>query len=321
MYSCFPGNETTGLFVADLLCLPACAQLAGQSTGQPYNFFDDQWSSLYAWRSIGNSSYHSMQLSLRHAMTSGLQFDFNYTFSKSIDVGSNAERINEFEGFGFGSQIINAWSPNSLRAVSDFDTKHQINSNWVYEFPLGHGRRFGSGMNKFVDAVFGGWGLSGIFHWTSGLPFSIGYGAGWPTNWQLQGNAIQTGPTGKIGVFRDSAGNPNIFQNPAQAGAVAPNCPASGCAFRFPLPGESGQRNNFRGPGYLELDNGLYKTWKLTEGQSVKFSWEAFNVTNTPRFDAAYSASLFAVQFGQFGRYADTLSKPRVMQFALRYDF
>jgi len=166
-------------------------------------------------------------------------------------------------------------------------------------------------MNKFVDAVFGGWGLSGIFHWTSGLPFSIGYGAGWSTNWQLQGQAIQTAPTGKIGAFRDSAGNPNIFQDPTKASG----------AFRFALPGESGQRNNFRGPGYLELDNGLYKTWKLTEGQSVKFSWEAFNVTNTPRFDAAYSASLFAVQFGQFGRYADTLSKPRVMQFALRYDF
>jgi hypothetical protein len=46
-----------------------------------------------------------------------------------------------------------------------------------------------------------------------------------------------------------------------------------------------------------------------------------FNATNTPRFDAAFSASLFAVQFGEFGRYADTLSKPRVMQFGLRYDF
>src|SRR5260370_22320803 len=97
--SCFPGNETTGLFVADLLCLPACAQLAGQSTGQPYNFFDDQWSSLYAWRSIGTSSYHSMQLSLRHAMTNGLQFVFNYTFSKSIDFGSNAASIHELAAF------------------------------------------------------------------------------------------------------------------------------------------------------------------------------------------------------------------------------
>src|SRR5258708_1546971 len=130
LYSCFAGNETTALFIADLFCFPTCAQLAGQPAGgQPFNFFDDQWSSLYAWRSNGTSSYHAMQLTLRHAMTHGLQFDFNYTLSKSIDIGSNAERINEFEGFSFGSQIINSWSPNQLRAVSDFDTKHPINAN------------------------------------------------------------------------------------------------------------------------------------------------------------------------------------------------
>src|SRR5258708_29028144 len=189
MFSCFAGNETTALFLADLPqptlslnatgpnpCVPSCATINGSTT--PFAFFDDQWSSLYAWRSIGNSSYHGMQLTLRHAMAHGRQFDFNYTFSKSIDIGSNAERINEFEGFGFGSQIINSWSPNQLRSVSDFDTKHQLNANWVYEVPVGRGRHFGSGIGRIGDALIGGWGLSGIAHWTSGLPFSIGYGAG-----------------------------------------------------------------------------------------------------------------------------------------------
>ncbi len=154
MYSCFAGNETTALFVADLYCLPACAQLSGQPAGgQPFNFWDDQFSSLYAWRSIGNSAYNGLQLTLRKAMSSGLQFDFNYTYSKSMDIGSNAERINEFEGFGFASQVINSWSPGQLRAVSDFDMKHQINSNWVYELPFGRGRRFGSGYGQ--DGGFG----------------------------------------------------------------------------------------------------------------------------------------------------------------------
>jgi hypothetical protein len=244
-------------------------------------------------------------------MSSGLQFDLNYTFSKSIDIGSNAERINEFEGFGFASQVINSWSPNQLRAVSDFDTTHQINANFVYELPFGRGRRFGSGMGKIANAVIGGWGLSGIFHWTSGLPFSMGGGAGWPTNWQLQGEAVQTAPTGKIGVFRDSAGNPNMFKDTTQASA----------AFRFPYPGESGQRNELRGPGYFELDDGLWKTWNITETKLLKFSWEVFNVTNAVRFDAAQSANQFALTFGNFGAYSNTLSKPRVMQFSLRVDF
>jgi hypothetical protein len=312
MFSCFAGNETTALFVADLYCLPACAQLAGQPAGgQPFNYWDDQFSSLYAWRSIGNSNYHGLQLSLRHAMSHGLQFDFNYTYSKSIDIGSNAERVSLFEGFGFASQVINSWSPNQLRGLSDFDMKHQINTNWVYELPFGRGRRFGSGANKFVDAVLGGWGISGIVHWTSGLPFSMGSGAGWSTNWELEGAAVQTGPTGKIGRFTDASGNPNLFQNPDQAIG----------AFRVPYPGESGQRNNLRGPGYFELDNGLYKMWKLTEQKSVKFSWEAFNVTNTPRFDAAQAAYQFGLTYGEFGAYTNTLSIPRVMQFGLRLDF
>jgi len=68
----------------------------------------------------------------------GSGVDINYTYSKSIDIGSNAERINEFEGSGFASQVINSWSPKQLRAVSDFDATHQINSNWVYELPVGH---------------------------------------------------------------------------------------------------------------------------------------------------------------------------------------
>jgi Carboxypeptidase regulatory-like domain len=321
LFGCFAGNETTALFIADLDCYPACAQLPGQSAQQPFNYWDDQFSSLYAWRSIGNSVYNGLQLTLRHAMSAGLQFDLNYTYSKSIDIGSNAERINEFAGFGFASQVINSWAPSQLRAVSDFDMKHQFNSNWVYEFPLGRGRRFGSSMNKFAEAVFGGWGLSGIFHWTSGLPFTMGSGAGWSTNWQLQGAAVELRPVPKVGVHRDSGGNPNMFQDPSSVGANPGNCPSGGCYFRFPYPGESGQRNNLRGPGYLELDNGLFKTWRVTEAQTLKFAWEAFNVTNTPRFDAAQAAFNFGLTFGEFGAYTNTLSVPRVMQFSLRYEF
>jgi Carboxypeptidase regulatory-like domain len=310
MYSCFPGNETTALLLADLVCLPACSQLPGQTSPQAFNFWDDQFSSLYAWRSIGNSSYNALQLTLRHAMSRGLQFDFNYTYSKSIDLGSNAERINEIDGYGF-SRIINSWSPNQMRAVSDFDMRHQINANWVYELPFGRGRRFGSSANKFVDAVLGGWGLSGIIHWTSGLPFSMNSGAGWSTNWEWEGTAVQTGPTGKVGVFRDADGTLNMFQDTKKAQN----------AFRFPYPGESGQRNNLRGQGYLELDSGLYKSWRVTEAQNLKFSWELFNVTNTPRFDAAQGAANFDLTSGIFGAYTNTLSTPRVMQFGLRYEF
>jgi hypothetical protein len=311
MYSCFAGNETTGLFVADLLCLPACSQLAGQPAGgQPFNFFDNQWSSLYAWRSVGNSNYHAAQFSLRHVMTHGLQFDLNYTFSKSIDVGSNAERINQFEGGGFASQIINSWSPKQLRAVSDFDTRHQINANWVYELPFGRGKAYASGMSRWSDAIVGGWQFSGLLRWSSGLPFTVGPGLGfWATNWELTSSAVMNGPRPKTGTFNVN-GQPNVFKDPATGIQ----------SFRFAFPGESGQRNELRGPGIFGLDTGLGKSWKIAESQALKFTWEVFNATNSVRFDAA-SANLTLANSSSFGNYIKTLSEKRVMQFSLRYSF
>jgi hypothetical protein len=310
------GNEIVALQAIDTTCTPLCAQLPGQSQPTPYNFFHPQFSSLWAWRTAGNSSYNALNLSLRHALSHGLQFDINYTYSKSIDVGSNAERINVFDTNGtnvggFSSQVINAWSPNQLRAVSDYDMTHQINANWIAELPVGRGKRFGSGMGRLTDAFLGGWSFSGLFHWTTGLPFSI-FPGGWSTNYNLAGEAILVGNPGKVGMYRDADGNLNMFKDVNTAIA----------AFRHPYPGESGQRNELRGQGYFGIDTGIGKEWQIKEDQRIKFAWEIFNITNTVRFDAALSSNNFDLSSAGFGVYsAPTLTKPRVMQFSLRYSF
>jgi Carboxypeptidase regulatory-like domain len=314
MFGCFRGNETTALFIADLFCFPACAAANGEN---PFAYWDDQFSSLYAWRSQGTSSYHALQLSLRRALTRGLQFDINYTFSKSLDEGSNAERVSLFNTGangtgGFGDQIINSWFPQQQRAVSDFDMRHQINANWLLELPVGRGKRFAGSMNRVANAILGGWELSGLYHWTTGLPFGVVPGAGWATNWELQGFAVKTGDVGSTGRFTDSNGDPNIFKDPQKAIN----------AFRFPYPGETGQRNVLRGQGYFDVDMGLGKSWNVAEGQSLQFRWETFNVTNSVRFDAALSAQYFDTTGStNFGKYGFTLTTPRRMQFALRYTF
>ena len=98
-------------------------------------------------------------------------------------------------------------------------------------------------------------------------------------------------------------------------------------AFRFPHPGESGIRNNLRGQGFFGVDTGVTKTWNLSESQALKFSWEVYNVTNTPRFgfDAVPTGPTGAVGFldiaGSFGKYTQTLTKSRIMEFGLRYCF
>jgi len=309
------GNEIVALQAIDTACDPLCAQLPGQSAPRKYNFFLPQFSSLWAWRSSGNSSYNALNLSLRHAFSYGVQFDVNYTYSKSIDVGSNAERINLFDVVGnnvggFSSQVINSWAPNQLRGPSDYDMTHQINANWIAELPIGRGKRFGSGMGRVTDAILGGWSFNGLYHWTTGLPFSI-FPGGWSTNYDLTGEAILTGNPGKVGVYRDASGNPNMF----------PNVDNAINAFRHPYPGESGERNILRGPGYFDIDAGLGKEWSITEQQKLKFAWEVFNVTNSVRFDAADSSNGFDLSSSGFGVYSTTLTKPRVMQFSLRYSF
>jgi hypothetical protein len=312
LYACNLGNETLALEIADAFCFPACAG----PTGTPFRYYQNQFSSLYAWDSMGTSSYHGLQLSLRHAMSNGLQFDINYVFSKSQDVGSNAERVNGFEsngGVAFNDQVINTWRPRQWYAVSDFDLTHQINANFVSELPFGRGRRFGSGMNGVLNAILGGWGLSGIIRWTSGFPFSVFSGAGWSTNFELTGSSVLVGPKPKTGTFIDpTSGDPLVFQDPQ---AIAGN-------FRPTFPGESGARNNFRGPGYFEVDSGVGKMWNITERQNLAFRWETFNATNSVRFDAANSlTNEDLVDITGFGKYQNTLTKPRVMQFSLRYQF
>ena len=154
----FVNNETT--FQQDIdgvggnPCAPGCITLGGVTATTP-QYFSSQYASLFAWRSIGNSYYDAGQVILRHAMSHGVQFDLNYTYSHSIDMGSDAERI-AAEG-GLGDQIYNAWAPELQRATSTFDTTHQLNSNWVVEVPYGKGRPFGSGSGRIANSVLGGW--------------------------------------------------------------------------------------------------------------------------------------------------------------------
>jgi hypothetical protein len=331
LFQCYAGNETTAQEIADVFCFPACAGTAtGVSpfgNGTPYQYYQDQFSSLYAWQTRSASNYNALQVTLRHPMSAGFQFDLNYVYSKSIDASSNAERVNGFEaagGVAYNNQAINAWSPDLWRAPSDFDTTHQVNFNMIWDIPYGKGRRWSS-EKGFVNSVFGGWGLSGLGRWTSGFPFSVSAGSGWSTNFELEGSSFLIGPRPKTGVFIDSSGNPNVFQNAQNIQCYCPYAPdpsAGPVLFRDTFPGEAGERNNFRGPGFFSIDGGLNKTWAFSESRLLRFSWEVFNVTNSVRFDAANAVdNEDLVDNTGFGKFQRTLTTPRVMQFSIRFAF
>ena len=315
-------GETTTIQVLDQIGLsdfndPQNVHYKGIGANEPnagtqsaYTWLSPQFASLYAWRSNSNSSYHALQLNLRKNMSQGLQFDFNYTFSKSIDLASDAQRIQGTTG-GLGGQVINVWDPNQHRGVSDFDTTHQINANWVAELPFGRGKYIARDSGRLVDAFIGGWELSGVARWTSGFPVSVSNGANWPTNWELGGFATTIG-TPRTHKTKAADGSVSLFADPAGANGIG--------AFRGDFPGESGQRNTLRGDGFAGLDLGLSKLWKVRESQGVRFQWQVFNVTNLTRFNVQ-ALSLSLTNSNTFGNYTGLLTQPRVMQFALRYEF
>jgi Carboxypeptidase regulatory-like domain len=323
-------GETTALADLDFYScgLPPDEQVYPCPYAQP-RFWQNQFSSLYAWSSIGTSYYNAGQLILRHPVSHGLQLDFSYTYSRSIDMGSDTERSSELtttvsnngEPNAF-TEIINSWRPEQNRAVSDFDTTHQVTFDWVYQLPFGQGQRFGGGMNRLMDAFVGGWQWAGLNRWTSGLPFYV-YAPGWSTNWQIEGFGIVTGPV-KLHKHLVN-GVPQAF---ADSNAINSGVQNGGSPIRLPYPGEAGQRNNFRGDGIFNIDSGLAKNFKITERQNVKFAWDVFNVTNSVRFDAnptgvvnGQSAFNGQLTSGTLGIYAATMSQPRKMQFSLRYSF
>ncbi len=286
--------------------------------GGQYSYYSPQFSSLYAWRSIAWSNYNAAQFTLRHRMSHGLQFDFNYTFSKALDISSDAERVGPASNgsfLGLNNNIINAWNPRAQYGPASFDATHQINSNWIYELPFGRGKAFAPNSGSLTDAFIGGWQLSGLFRWTSGFPVTVDNGVtNFPTNFEMEGNADQIAPV-KTGKFIVN-GIPNIFaKGPAAISAFAPA-----------YAGESGQRNEIRGQGYFGVDMGLAKRWQMPwqESQSLQFRWEVFNITNTPIFDvqsALIKQTLGLTSGGTFGNYTALLNNPRIMQFALRYEF
>ena len=307
-------GATTALADLDFFCVYLSnAQCASY---QP-KFWQDQFASLYALSTIGNSYYSAGQFILRHPTSHGLTLDFSYTLSHSIDMGSDTERSNEFgtssSNSGAFSEITNTWKPKLSRGSSDFDTRHLITTDWVYQIPIGRGQAWGDHVNGLVNAAIGGWQWSGIERWSSSLPFSL-FEPGWSTDWQIESFGVVTGQV-KMKRHIDQNGNPQFFADPA---AISSGI-STGSPIRLPYPGEAGQRNNFRGDGLFSADSGISKSWAIREYGTLKFAWEVYNVTNTVRFDpASIGAGLTG---GNLGVASTELSVPRRMQFSLRFDF
>lgn len=284
-------------------------------------FVNPQYAALNTWSTFGISNYNSFQLSVRQRLSRDITFDFNYTLAHSLDDASGLQNAGNFAA---SSLIFNPLNPELNYANSDFDIRHNITANWLVGLPFGRGKRFLSGAGKFTNALLGGWDLTGIFRWNSGLPAGRPFAfQRWATNWQVSSGMVRVRPVETSpGDFN---GEPNLFADPQ----------AVFLSYRDPRPGEAGDRNYLRSPGYFTLDPGLHKTFRMPwEGHALTFRWEIFNVTNTQALTGFNGTGLTTDPFifggappAGFGNMTATqpplgeTKSGRVMQFALRYVF
>jgi hypothetical protein len=258
----------------------------------------------------GASTYDGMLVSLRKRFSQGLQFDFNYTWSHSIDNGSSITNTVT------GGLVCDMTNLRVCRGNSDFDIRHLVNANFIYELPFGRGQRFGSGVPGWANHVIGGWEISGIFTARTGQAFSTTTGT-FPVGFNFNSPA---GLNGSVAGLRprihDVGATIQFFDNPTTV--FDPNDPTAGI-LRFPRHGEIGSRNVLRGPGFWNLDTALMKNFKMpwSESQSLQIRWEAFNLFNHHSFGLP-AANIVGTTFGQI---TTSASAAREMQFAVRYSF
>ena len=267
-----------------------------------YTFFPLQGSSMPTWMNAGRAVYHSLTVAVRRAFRNGLSFDFNYAWSHSIDLGSAAE-----SGAGQqGAAIQNIFNISEFRGSSDFDIRHNISADFLYELPFGKNKAFFRTAPSWVDQIIGGWHLASVIRYRTGLPSAVGGDLAYNANYWLSSLAILTAPV-QTSVQIDQNGNPSIFGNTGAANS-----------FEDELPGHSGTRAAVRLAPLLNTDLTISKTFKLPkEGQRLQLRGEAFNILNHPNFTNPSLTLTSPLTFGEF----QGVMEPRTMQFALRFEF
>lgn len=283
--------------------------------GRSSVFYHPQYGALSAVGSIGRSDYHGGTLSIRQRLGDKLSWDFNYTLSHSMDDASGLQTSGNFGT----ALILNPIRQSDNYANSDFDIRHIVNINGVWQIPIGRGRYFLGDSNKVVDAFLGGWQLSGIYRWNSGLPIWSPYDTLWATNWNIQSSGVRLRPVQSCPTRGENGEDPNLF------GCDRLNAYQS---WRNAKPGETGDRNVIRLPGYVSLDLGLAKSFTMPWGENhqLQIRAEAFNVTNTQRFGETTNQQLEVdpqvnSPASDWWNFTNIQGTPRVIQFGLRYSF
>jgi len=279
--TCGPEGEDTTYTTAD-----------GRTINGTRGPFGSNFSNNDFQGSFGNSSYNSLQGSIRHS-AKGLDLMLAYTYSKSIDQASSI------------SDVVDPFDYKRMRGLSAWDLTHNLVATYSYQFPL---ERITSRMKPLTR----GWQISGITRISSGFPVTISR----DVDTSLQGSS----PNGVNNHLMDlpdyTPGNLNINGDPRNGLSYF-----NTDLFTTPALGTPGSasRRTIHGPGMMNFDISLMKSFKISETKNLQFRWETFNSFNHAQFfgPSSVNGDFDSGLFGQVVKAAP----PRLMQLALKFTF
>ncbi len=237
---------------------------------------------------VGNSTFHSMQMTAERRFSKGFSILANYMLSKSIDDGSANKST--------GQSHANPFDLHYSRGISDFDHKHVFSLSGLWQLPV----RF---EKRAANLLLGGWNLTGITTLQSGFPFTVGSG-------------VDNARTGTGGQRADIVGNPYLADGRSRGERI--QLWLNPAAFALNAVGTFGAqgRNVFRGPGLATTDLGLHKRFPVSERVASEFRFEVFNAFNRVNLsgpDGNRSSGNFLRTTAAFD--------PRILQIALRFSW
>lgn len=229
-------------------------------SGQPLYAAYGRTAITWAWNGRYSANYNALQISLDRRMSEDLTVKGAYTFSKFLDYTDQ-------DGW---AQLI-FYSPGVIQknyAVADQDVPQNLQLAATYNLPFGSGKKFfNTGTMRWI---LGGWQWNGLFSAHSGLPFTVTASA-----------ASLNAP--------DNTQTANLVAPVKKLGGTGPGqyyyAPSSFAAVTTATFGNTG-RNMLFGPRWIDLDTSIFRNFPIHERLQLQFRAEAFNIANTPHFNA-----------------------------------
>ena len=276
------------------------------------------------------ANYNALQAQYRIRDSHGLNFTANYTYGRALSNGGQGyDGLNGTSGIYYQQDAFNLHAEYGPTALN---TTHNLSGSLVYDLPFGRGKEFGTGVNHLTDLLIGGWKVAGIASVWTGMPQTLGT----PANYSNQVYSFASRPNHLHPMhIKDRSVNhwfgTDVSAIPCQTNKDGSLTTGTGgdtsqCAYATQSYTGFGTAANGSeiGPGFKNIDLSGYKTFHITESQSVDFRADAFNAFNFANYNNPNNDTSDPVHFGQITSArgdSNGSGYERTLQLALNYHF